>query len=82
MLDVPLTLLTKEELIELTGKKRPNAMCRALDAMNIRYVRGPAGQCPRVSRAHVREVLVSGVRRPWDAPARAAPNFDAFCRRA
>jgi hypothetical protein len=44
--------LSKDQLYELTGKRRPKAQARALDAMGIPYRRRPDGS-PVVLRTHV-----------------------------
>lgn len=49
-------LLTAAELVALTERKRAAAQCRALDAMGIVYLLGPAGH-PRVLRSLVERMM-------------------------
>jgi hypothetical protein len=49
-------LLTAVDLVELTGRKRAAAQCRALDAMGMVYLLGADGR-PRVLRSLVERML-------------------------
>lgn len=52
--------LTTDELRELCGKHRSDAMRRALDRMGIKYAKRPDGM-PVVSRRHVERVLGANI---------------------
>lgn len=49
-------LLTAADLVELTGRKRASAQCRALDVMGIVYLLGADGH-PRVLRSLVERLM-------------------------
>lgn len=49
-------LLAAADLVELTGRKRASAQCRALDGMGIVYLVGPDGH-PRVLRSLVERMM-------------------------
>ena len=55
-------LVSKQELVDLTGRKRPSKVAEQLSVMGIRYVRG-ADNWPRVHMAELDRVLVGGYQR-------------------
>lgn len=66
-------LLTRDEIVELTGKRRYKAQCRALVRMSLRYVCRPDGS-PVVARALVTSMLAR-----YDAqPAHVPPQCDGI----
>lgn len=69
-------LLTEDELILLTGRRRPSAQIRALRNMGIEHRVRPDGT-PAVSRAHV-ESLLSGARHHSIVDEGAEPNWEAM----
>lgn len=76
-------LLTQEELMQLTQRRRPSAICRALDAMGFLYARGATpSDFPRVARAHVMARLEQGIssHRAGFVP-RKEPDFGVFARK-
>lgn len=82
MLDQPPMFLSKSELMELTGRRRPAAIARALDAMSIRYVcAAGAGQYPKVARAHVVARLVTGALPVVPDVPQVLPDFSVFSGR-
>lgn len=67
-------LLTRAELVELTGRHTSPAQRSALASMGIAYVVAADGR-PRVSRAAVEALLAPGVKLSA-APRRVAPRLD------
>ncbi len=66
-------LLSQQELIELTGRKRPSKVAEQLSIMGIRFIRG-ADSWPRVHLAEIDRVLVGAVPRGNDAQ----PDMDGL----
>lgn len=82
MLDQPPTFLSKTELVELTERKRPAAIARALEAMGIRYVRGAGpGQYPKVARAYVVARFITGALPVVPDAPQVLPDFGVFAAR-
>jgi hypothetical protein len=67
--------LTKDELIELTGKKRATAMARWLQFNGFSFRIGADGY-PRVDRGHYQRVMSGGS--VAAAPRHTEPDFEAM----
>ena len=68
-------ILSKEQLIELTGKMKPSAQIRALRSMGINHRIRPDGT-PAVSESHIESILGDGT--PAHEAAVDEPHWDAM----
>ena len=58
-------LISQQELIDLTGRRRPSKVAEQLSIMGIRFVRG-ADNWPRVHSSEIDRVLVGSLRQGHD----------------